>query len=116
MFKVKEILSDQYIKALNIISQNLNENYHVLFGLRLNEILFPVSDYGSEAFFRDFEKINGLVSPLIIYDLNMKKTVMVVGFEVIDGEEFLKSAGIDCLVVEGMKDLLTNTRLSEFYD
>ena len=43
-YQVREFITDKYAKAVNILKDNLKENYHVFYGVRLSEILFqPVS-------------------------------------------------------------------------
>ncbi|EJX7437620.1 DNA distortion polypeptide 3, partial [Escherichia coli] len=50
-YQVREFINEKYAKAVNILNDNLKENYHVFYGVRLSEILFPASEYGSDAFF-----------------------------------------------------------------
>ncbi|HCQ2612070.1 TPA: DNA distortion polypeptide 3, partial [Escherichia coli] len=54
-YQVREFINEKYAKAVNILNDNLKENYHVFYGVRLSEILFPASEYGSDAFFKEFE-------------------------------------------------------------
>ncbi|HCO0412581.1 TPA: DNA distortion polypeptide 3, partial [Escherichia coli] len=56
-YQVREFINEKYAKAVNILNDNLKENYHVFYGVRLSEILFPASEYGSDAFFKEFESI-----------------------------------------------------------
>ncbi|ELY0275793.1 DNA distortion polypeptide 3, partial [Escherichia coli] len=49
-YQVREFINEKYAKAVNILNDNLKENYHVFYGVRLSEILFPASEYGSDAF------------------------------------------------------------------
>ncbi|HCQ3156261.1 TPA: DNA distortion polypeptide 3, partial [Escherichia coli] len=51
-YQVREFINEKYAKAVNILNDNLKENYHVFYGVRLSEILFPASEYGSDAFFK----------------------------------------------------------------
>ncbi|EJK2780566.1 TPA: DNA distortion polypeptide 3, partial [Escherichia coli] len=59
-YQVREFINEKYAKAVNILNDNLKENYHVFYGVRLSEILFPASEYGSDAFFKEFESINSV--------------------------------------------------------
>ncbi|MFG3875693.1 hypothetical protein ACGI42_22655 [Escherichia coli] len=59
-YLVKEFINEKYTKAVNILKDNLKEHYHVFYCVRLSEILFPASEYGTEQFFSDFEKINSI--------------------------------------------------------
>ncbi|EHO8288418.1 DNA distortion polypeptide 3, partial [Salmonella enterica] len=60
-YQVREFINEKYAKAVNILNDNLKENYHVFYGVRLSEILFPASEYGSDAFFKEFESINSVI-------------------------------------------------------
>ncbi|EJK1485192.1 TPA: DNA distortion polypeptide 3, partial [Salmonella enterica subsp. enterica serovar Heidelberg] len=68
-YQVREFINEKYTKAVNILKDNLKENYHVFYGVRLSEILFPASEYGTDAFFKEFELINSVILPLVIFDL-----------------------------------------------
>lgn len=114
-FRVKEFVDDKYAKAINILKENLKENYHVFYGVRLSEILFPESSYGSEAFFKEFEVINSVTLPLVIFDLKEQKPTMVIGFEEVDCSTLLINSGITVLVCEGLKNLLSDECLSGLY-
>ncbi|EAT6767597.1 DNA distortion polypeptide 3, partial [Salmonella enterica] len=46
-YLVKEFINEKYSKAVNILKDNLKEHYHVFYGVRLSEILFPTSEYGT---------------------------------------------------------------------
>ncbi|MBJ3537889.1 DNA distortion polypeptide 3, partial [Salmonella enterica subsp. enterica serovar Derby] len=59
-YQVREFINEKYTKAVNILKDNLKENYHVFYGVRLIEILFPASEYGTDAFFKEFELINSV--------------------------------------------------------
>lgn len=115
MFITKSILNDDYLKALNILTENLKDKYHVFYGMRLSEIVFPASEYGSDEFFKAFEMINGIVAPLLVYDLLERKPVMVIGFGTLEGVEFFKYAGVDGVVIEQLKDLLIDERIVCLY-
>ncbi|SAG83719.1 Uncharacterised protein [Enterobacter hormaechei] len=114
-FKLKEFISDRYAKAITILNDNLKENYHVFYGVRLSEILFPASDYGTDAFFNEFEAINSITLPLIIYEMNGRKPVAVIGFDNIDGSDFIEQTEIKLLNINNLSDLLTNETLESFY-
>ncbi|EFH5674010.1 DNA distortion polypeptide 3, partial [Escherichia coli] len=47
-YQVREFITDKYAKAVNILKDNLKENYHVFYSVRLSEILFPASEYGTD--------------------------------------------------------------------
>ncbi|EMX0624001.1 DNA distortion polypeptide 3, partial [Salmonella enterica subsp. enterica serovar Enteritidis] len=72
-YQVREFINEKYTKAVNILKDNLKENYHVFYGVRLSEILFPASEYGTDAFFKEFELINSVILPLVIFDLTQRK-------------------------------------------
>ncbi|EHJ9490417.1 DNA distortion polypeptide 3, partial [Salmonella enterica] len=76
-YQVREFINEKYTKAVNILKDNLKENYHVFYGVRLSEILFPASEYGTDAFFKEFELINSVILPLVIFDLTQRKPMMI---------------------------------------
>lgn len=114
-FDIKEFIDDKYAKAINILKENLKENYHIFYGVRLSEILFPASEYGTDAFYQEFEAINSVVLPLVIYDLNEKKPIMVIGFELKNGKTMLESSDVTVLEIESLSDILTNNVLSVLF-
>ncbi|ELK1226387.1 DNA distortion polypeptide 3, partial [Escherichia coli] len=77
-YQVREFINEKYTKAVNILKDNLKENYHVFYGVRLIEILFPASEYGTDAFFKEFELINSVILPLVIFDLTQRKPMMII--------------------------------------
>ncbi|EJA4793201.1 DNA distortion polypeptide 3, partial [Escherichia coli] len=79
-YLVKEFINEKYTKAVNILKDNLKENYHVFYGVRLSEILFPASEYGTDAFFKEFELINSVILPFVIFDLTQRKPMMIISF------------------------------------
>ncbi|HBA8604300.1 TPA: DNA distortion polypeptide 3 [Escherichia coli] len=115
-FKLKEFISDRYSKAINILDDNLKEHYHVFYGLRLSEILFPASEYGSDAFFNEFEAINSITLPLIIIDMNERKPAAIIGFEQVAGAVFVEQLNIKVLVINNLSELLTNETLVLLYN
>ena len=114
-FRAKEFINDKYAKAINILKDNLKEHYHVFYGVRLSEILFPASEYGSEAFFKEFEAINSITLPIIIFDLKEQKPILVVSFEEVSEVSVLEGAGISVLVCDGLSDLLILEELTPFF-
>ncbi|EAS2278488.1 DNA distortion polypeptide 3 [Salmonella enterica] len=115
-FKLKEFISDRYSKAINILNDNLKEHYHVFYGLRLSEILFPASEYGSDMFFQEFEAINSVILPLVIFDLIDRKPIMVIGFGEIPGADSLVDSGIEVVSLNGLSDLLLVEKLMPLFD
>jgi len=83
--------------------------------LRLSEILFPASEYGTDVFYQEFEAINSVILPLVIFDLIDRKPIMVIGFDKISDAILL--AGTDIVVLECMAlpDLLTNDNIAILY-
>ncbi|EPB1379048.1 DNA distortion polypeptide 3, partial [Escherichia coli] len=77
-YLVKEFINEKYTKAVNILKDNLKEHYHVFYCVRLSEILFPASEYGTEQFFSDFEKINSISLPVLVFDLKEGVPVIVI--------------------------------------
>ncbi len=56
-YLVKEFINEKYTKAVNILKDNLKEHYHVFYCVRLSEILFPASEYGTEQFLESIKNI-----------------------------------------------------------
>ncbi|WP_077874195.1 DNA distortion polypeptide 3 [Escherichia coli] len=115
-YQVKEFVNEKYSKAINILKDNLKENYHVFYGVRLSEILFPASEYGTDAFFKEFESINSITLPLIIFEMNERKPVAIISFEQVAGSVFVGQFDINVLVVENLSELLTNETLDSLYN
>ncbi|EHM6558799.1 DNA distortion polypeptide 3 [Enterobacter hormaechei subsp. xiangfangensis] len=114
-FIVKDFISDKYAKAINILNDNLKENYYVFYGVRLSEILFPASDYGTDDFFKEFEEINNVTLPLVVFEINERKPVIVIGFDEINGAILIEKSGIKVLVIDNLSALLTNETLGVFF-
>jgi len=115
-FRVKEFINDKYAKAVNILKDNLKENYHVFYGVRLSEVLFPASEYGSEAFFKEFEAINSITLPIIIFDLKEQKPILVISFEEVSDAAVLEEVGIAVIICNNLSDLLTQNSLVVLYE
>jgi len=115
-FRVKEFIDDKYAKAINILKENLKEHHHVFYGVRLSEILFPESDYGSDDFFREFEAINSVILPLVIFDLKEQKPIMVIGFGDVSGDVLLVDSGVDVVSLGALSDLLLAEELTFLFD
>ncbi|HCX5855257.1 TPA: DNA distortion polypeptide 3 [Escherichia coli] len=115
-YQVKEFVNEKYSKAINILKDNLKENYHIFYGVRLSEILFPASEYGTDAFFKEFESINSITLPLIIFEMNERKPVAIIGFEQIAGAVFVEQLDIKVLVIDDLSELLTNETLASLYN
>ncbi|WLS81246.1 DNA distortion polypeptide 3 (plasmid) [Erwinia pyri] len=115
-FRVKEFIEDKYAKAINILRGNLKEKHHVFYGVRLSEILFPESNYGSEEFFKEFDSINSVILPLVIFDLKERKPIMVIGFGEVSGEALLVDSGIGVVSLRALSDLLLVEELTSLFD
>ena len=114
-YLVKEFINEKYTKAVNILKDNLKENYHVFYGVRLIEILFPASEYGTDAFFKEFELINSVILPLVIFDLTQRKPMMIISFDKISDASLLAGTGIVVLECMALSDLLTNDNIAILY-
>lgn len=114
-YQLKEVINEKYSKAVNILKDNLKENYHVFYGLRLSEVFFPTSEYGSDVFFRDFERINSITLPLVVFDLLLNKPVVVIGFDIDDKYEVLTENDLPFIYCTSLSDLLSNSTLISFY-
>nr|EIM5959263.1 DNA distortion polypeptide 3 [Escherichia coli] len=114
-YQVREFINEKYAKAVNILNDNLKENYHVFYGVRLSEILFPASEYGSDAFFKEFESINSVILPLVIFDFIDRKPIMVIGFDKIPDASLFVGTNIVVLECTTLADLLTNDNICFLY-
>ncbi|EIN0719606.1 TPA: DNA distortion polypeptide 3 [Escherichia coli] len=114
-YQVREFINEKYTKAVNILKDNLKENYHVFYGLRLSEILFPASEYGTDAFFKEFELINSVILPLVIFDLTQRKPMMIISFDKILDASLLEGTNIVVLECITLADLLTNDNIDFLY-
>ncbi|MGT3256117.1 DNA distortion polypeptide 3 [Yersinia enterocolitica] len=114
-YQVKEFINEKHSKAVNILKDNLKENYHVFYGVRLSEILFPASEYGSDAFFKEFESINSVILPLVIFDLIQCKPTMIISFDKIFDASLLVGTDIVVLECNTLADLLTNDNIAALY-
>ncbi|EON2766494.1 DNA distortion polypeptide 3 [Escherichia coli] len=114
-YQVREFINEKYTKAVNILKDNLKENYHVFYGVRLIEILFPASEYGTDAFFKEFELINSVILPLVIFDLTQRKPMMIISFDKILDASLLEGTNIVVLECITLADLLTNDKIDFLY-
>ncbi|EKB6285998.1 DNA distortion polypeptide 3 [Escherichia coli] len=113
--QVREFINEKYAKAVNLLKDNLKENYHVFYGVRLSEILFPASEYGTDAFFKEFESINSVILPLVIFDLIQRKPMMIISFDKILDASLLEGTNIVVLECTTLADLLTNDNIDSLY-
>ncbi|HCO7523315.1 TPA: DNA distortion polypeptide 3 [Escherichia coli] len=114
-YQVREFINEKYTMAVNILKDNLKENYHVFYGVRLSEILFPASEYGTDAFFKEFELINSVILPLVIFDLTQRKPMMIISFDKILDASLLEGTNIVVLECITLADLLTNDNIDFLY-
>ena len=114
-FQVKEFINEKYSKAVNILKDNLKEHYHVFYGVRLSEILFPASEYGTDDFFREFESINSVILPLTIFDLKELKPIMIISFDIMSDPRLLEGTGIVVIECNALSDLLINNNIAVLY-
>ncbi|HEF4967594.1 TPA: DNA distortion polypeptide 3 [Escherichia coli] len=103
-YQVREFINEKYTKAVNILKDNLKENYHVFYCVRLSEILFPASEYGTDAFFKEFELINSVILPLVIFDLTQRKPMMIISFDKILDASLLEGTNIVVLECTTLAD------------
>ncbi len=114
-YQVREFINEKYTKAVNILKDNLKENYHVFYGVRLSEILFPVSEYGTEQFFSDFEKINSISLPVLVFDLKAGVPVIVISLDDVSYCDVLNELDIDFMKCESLVELLTSDKLENLF-
>ena len=110
-YLVKEFINEKYSKAVNILKDNLKEHYHVFYGVRLSEILFPASEYGTEQFFSDFEKINSISLPVLVFDLKEGVPVIVISLDDVSYCDVLDEMDIDFMKCDSLAELLTSDKL-----
>ncbi|EFA2754297.1 DNA distortion polypeptide 3 [Escherichia coli] len=114
-YQVKEFINEKYAKAVNILKDNLKENYHVFYDVRLSEILFPVSEYGTEQFFSDFEKINSISLPVLVFDLKTSVPVIVISLDDVSYCDVLDETDIDFMKCDSLAELLTSEKLDALF-
>ena len=114
-YQVREFINEKYTKAVNILKDNLKENYHAFYGVRLSEILFPVSEYGTEQFFSDFEKINSISLPVLVFDLKAGVPVIVISLDDVSYCDVLNELDIDFMKCESLAELLTSDKLENLF-
>ncbi|MBA1040419.1 DNA distortion polypeptide 3 [Escherichia coli] len=110
-YLVKEFINEKYTKAVNILKDNLKEPYHVFYCVRLSEILFPASEYGTEQFFSDFEKINSISLPVLVFDLKEGVPVIVISLDDVSYCDVLDEMDIDFMKCDSLAELLTSDKL-----
>ncbi|WP_162755197.1 DNA distortion polypeptide 3 [Escherichia coli] len=110
-YLVKEFINEKYTKAVNILKDNLKEHYHVFYCVRLSEILFPASEYGTEQFFSDFEKINSISLPVLVFDLKEGVPVIVISLDDVSHCDVLDEMDIDFMKCDSLAELLTSDKL-----
>ncbi|WP_413464972.1 DNA distortion polypeptide 3 [Escherichia coli] len=110
-YLVKEFINEKYTKAVNILKDNLKEHYHVFYCVRLSEILFPASEYGTEQFFSDFEKINSILLPVLVFDLKEGVPVIVISLDDVSYCDVLDEMDIDFMKCDSLAELLTSDKL-----
>ncbi|BBW84137.1 hypothetical protein THOESC015_P30530 (plasmid) [Escherichia coli] len=114
-YQVKEFITDKYAKVVNILKDNVKEHYHVFYGVRLSEILFPASEYGSEQFFSDFEKINSISLPVLVFDLKTGVPVIVISLDDVSYCDVLDEIDIDFIKCDSLAELLTSDKLDALF-
>lgn len=115
MYKTKLFMNDRELKAINILRDNLKEQYLVFFGIRLSEFFYPDSEYGSDEFFRMFEEINSLTLPVIIYDSIENKIEIILSFDEFNQQGILQNVGLECIRLSGLSEILSHERLLTLY-
>nr|QIC03920.1 DNA distortion polypeptide 3 [Escherichia coli] len=110
-YLVKEFINEKYTKAVNILKDNLKEHYHVFYCVRLSEILFPASEYGTEQFFSDLEKINSISLPVLVFDLKEGVPVIVISLDDVSYCDVLDEMDIDFMKCDSLAELLTSDKL-----
>ncbi|EFA2989033.1 DNA distortion polypeptide 3 [Escherichia coli] len=103
-YLVKEFINEKYTKAVNILKDNLKEHYHVFYCVRLSEILFPASEYGTEQFFSDFEKINSISLPVLVFDLKEGVPVIVISLDDVSYCDVLDEMDIDFMKCDSLAE------------
>ncbi len=113
-YQVREFINEKYTKAVNILNDNLKENYHVFLWSKIKWDSFPASEYGSDAFFKEFESINSVILPLVIFDFIDRKPIMVI-FDKIPDASLFGRTNIVFLECTTLADLPTNDNICFLY-
>ena len=66
-------------------------------------------------FFKEFESINSVILPLVIFDLTQRKPMMIISFDKISDASLLAGTGIVVLECMALSDLLTNDNIAILY-
>ena len=86
--------------------------------VRLSEILFLPVNMAQMLSLKEFELINSVILPLVIFDFIDRKPIMVIGFEEAPfGIDSLIDSGMEVVLLDGFKlDLLLVEKLMPLFD
>ncbi len=65
--------------------------------------------------FKEFELINSVILPLVIFDLTQRKPMMIISFDKIPDASLLEETNIVVLECTTLADLLTNDNIGFLY-
>lgn len=113
-YKTTAFLNEQEMKLLNILKDNVKEKYTVLVKIRLSEFLYSTQPQGSDAFFDEFNRVNLVTLPFVIFDTleNRLAAVVYLSENGLEEKDLLGSCGIPCIEIGTFRDVLTSEKLA----
>lgn len=115
-YKVIPLLTEKETAAVNILNGAVSQRYWILAKVRLSEFFYSAREYGTQEFFAEFNKLNAVTLPVVIFDSLEKRPSAVVFFDSSAPEDFLKSLGVAVVTICELREVLTHPALSCFFD
>lgn len=113
-YKAIAFLSERENKLLNILKENVKERYAVLAKIRLSEFFYSTQPQGSAAFYAEFDRVNLVTLPFVIFDTLENRLAAVVYFSEngLEEKNLLESCGVPCIEIGTFRDVLTSEQLA----
>lgn len=113
-YKTTAFLTEREIKLLTILQENVKEKYAVLAKIRLSEFLYSTQPQGSESFYNEFNRVNLVTLPFVIFDTleNRLAAVVYLSENGLEEKELLESLRIPCIEISEFRDVLTSEQLA----
>lgn len=115
-YKVIPLLTEKETAAVNILNGAVNQRYWILAKVRLSEFFYSSKEYGTPEFFGEFNKLNAVTLPVVIFDSLEKRPAAVMYFDSPAREDILKSLGVSVVTICELREVLTHPALSCFFD
>ncbi len=114
-YQVKEFINEKYSKAVNILRITL-KNTTIFLWFEIKWDSFSCQRIRLWNVFQEFEAINSVILPLVIFDLIDRKPIMVIGFGEVCGVDSLVDSGIEVVSLDGLSDLLLVEKLTPLFN